>query len=198
MNQADRLFIGISFAEKKIPELDEAMRVLAKGIREREVEARWTPVENRHITLVFLGEIPATKRPQLIEILRNVVDQHFRFKLKLTGISGFPSEMKARVLYAGVQAKRDLRTLQSNLTHALASHGFIVESEFEYSPHLTLVRLRNPRSVKDLISPIKGRAFGRWEVSEVTLFRSVRAGNYSMYEPLVKLPLKEALTSEES
>jgi RNA 2',3'-cyclic 3'-phosphodiesterase len=59
---------------------------------------RWTGVEGWHLTLAFLGEVPADEVPALGELLGRVAGEYGAHRLCLTGGGCFGD----RVLWAGV------------------------------------------------------------------------------------------------
>jgi RNA 2',3'-cyclic 3'-phosphodiesterase len=111
------------------------------------------PPEKIHLTLAFLGEIPAERCPELIGAAREIRGAPFTLKLDRVG-----SFRRARVAWAGTsEAPRALVDLQAALAARLASRGFGLE-EREFAPHLTLAR-RIERSLPPAsIAPIAMRA----------------------------------------
>lgn len=148
------------------------------------MEARWTPAENFHVTLVFLGSTPDEKIPGLAEKIKEVADLHAPFKLKISGTGAFPDEFKTRVLWFGVQNSKSLRSLQEHLAEALNSR-----EEAEYIPHMTFARLRNPGTTRDLQSPFIRKDLGKVDVTEVVLYESIIKTPYTFYKEVARIPL---------
>ena len=107
----------------------------------------------------------------------------------LHGIGAFPHENKGRVVWIGVKQKRNLMDLHGKLEECFAKEGHPCDQE-EYSPHLTLCRLRHFRHLKDFLSPFKRKDFGKVTVSHLTLFKSELKGYYPSYTPLEEFPFK--------
>ncbi len=189
-----RLFIGLSFSDKFAKDLEPWIKKIKKTADKKETDLNWTPTENFHVTLVFLGNTDEDHIPHIIEKMQVVAKKHVPFKLKLRGLDGFPSLTPARVLYLGVQRSQSILNLQSELEQILQ---IAPEHESGYVPHLTIARLRNPKSCRDLVSPFVHIDLGKQEVSEIVLFNSVMQGNVVAYEKVFKIGLENDLSSDE-
>jgi 2'-5' RNA ligase len=126
--------------------------------------------------------------------LQTVAQRFSSFNLPLKGVGAFPSEESGRVLWVGAPAKTALVNLQSGLETELVAHGFEVD-ERGYRPHLSLARLRNPKNVKDLLSPFVRNKFGEFSVEEILLMESVQARFFPVYKILDRAAL-QPLVSE--
>ncbi|MEZ0392081.1 MAG: RNA 2',3'-cyclic phosphodiesterase [Pseudobdellovibrionaceae bacterium] len=188
-----RLFIGIHFSEKFANELLPWIKKIRKTADQKEIGLKWTPAENLHVTLVFLGPTSEEQIPDIESKIEAVILKHSTFDLKIRGIGGFPELHRARVIYLNVQRSQKLLDLQSDLERELKDPS---EFEPDYSPHLTLARLRNPKSCRDLLSPFEKIDLGKQGVSEVILYESHLAGAFPVYEMLRRFPLPQDFHSE--
>lgn len=156
----------------------------------REMIIKWVPVDNFHITVTFLGEHPEEDIPALKETLKEVCSHFAPFDLKIEDVGAFANEHDARVLWLGVQNKRCLGEFKEGLDTALLEKNLLLQPEQRnFSPHLTFGRLRNPRSVKDMISPFKRKSFGKIHVSEIVLYESKMQGAFPIYAPIFRCAL---------
>ena len=132
---------------------------------------RAVPAEKIHLTLVFLGEVPADR---LDAVLGSARLRAREFALELDRAGSF---RKARVAWAGASsAPRPLLALQEALAGRLAAAGFALE-EREYTPHVTLVR-----KIERPLPPAAIDAIA-WEAREFTLVRSeTGTGRYAVME----------------
>lgn len=186
MAGAKRLFIGLSFSPELAKELSPWILKIQKNADKKETSLRWTPPENYHVTLVFLGETVAEEIPLIEEKMQGVAARHAPFHLKIRNISAFPMVTQARVLYVGVQRSQNILDLQSDLEGELLAPEKV---EADYTPHLTLARLRNPKSCRDLLSPFEHVDLGKQQVSSIVLFNSVLTNGSPVYEPLARFEL---------
>lgn len=110
---------------------------------------RWIPEPNIHLTLKFLGETAPSSVEQIGAALQSEVPQYKHFVVELRGMGAFPSVKRARVLWIGLQAPPALASLQHELDVATSRLGYVSE-EREFSPHLTIGRVRQNASSSDL------------------------------------------------
>lgn len=181
---------GVSF-DKEI-----AFKKVKTNLLKKEIDHRWVPVNNYHCTLNFLGEVREEKLPLIQELLTTVAQSHSPFELKLQGMDAFPEIERGRVLYLGVQNSKLLRALQEDLKRGLEARNLPFEDR-PYVPHLTVARLRNPRNLRDILSPAKNQSFGTLSVVNVSLFESKTAGgSFPVYQELFSAALKPLSTHE--
>ena len=175
-----RLFIALKIPQ--LPKITEALEVLNRVGGDVKLVEPW----NLHLTLVFLGELPENK-VDLIKDSMNAVSFN-SFKVKFFGTGAFPNLNKPRVLWIGLsEGASELRKLRGELYKQLVSRGIRPEDEKEFSPHLTLGRIKGPRGVVNLIQILNDYAstdFGEITVDEITLFKSTLTPKGPIYDPL--------------
>lgn len=185
-----RLFIALNatdpFSKSFLP-IYKKLKIYADR---RDFNIKWVPIENFHVTISFLGDQREERIHQIQEVLQLVTSQSAPFDLKVEGLGAFSNEHDARVLWMGVQNKKCLGELKENIDHALLEKQLILNPDQRlFQPHLTFGRLRNPRSVKDMISPFIRKSFGKIHVKELVLFESHLQGPFPVYSPLFRYPL---------
>jgi 2'-5' RNA ligase len=191
-----RLFIAIGVEDLNFsPQM--ILKKLRVNLNRKGLEYRWLPEENYHITLNYLGEISLEKVEMIKAMLAEVSHRHVYFHLKLHGLGAFPEIKEGRVIWMDVQNSMALRALQEDCEARLIELGFSFEIR-PYVPHLTLARLRNPRNLKDALSPLINQHFGEMAVKSLILYESRLGGAFPIYEPLLKFPLRERIRSAES
>jgi 2'-5' RNA ligase len=146
-----RSFIAIELSE-------EAKKGLARLRKELERDeckfVKWVDPGGIHLTLKFLGNIPAKRVAEITEAMEKAAQGISPFHLEISGLGAFPSLKQARVFWVGIGGETDkLSTLQQNIDSALAALGFAKE-ERPFVPHLTLARIREGAS------PPERRSFG--------------------------------------
>lgn len=182
-----RLFIALGASEVA----DQAQVYLKKlriNFKDREMDVLWTPPDNWHITLHFLGETSAGKIPEIIQRLQKVCEVSPPFKLKIADFGAFPSPQEARVVWMGVQRSQALLDLQSSIENSLSEMGFAPEDR-DYWPHLTIGRLRNHKNIVDALSPVVRKKVGAFQVADIRLYESTLSAPYARYEVLEKFQL---------
>ena len=100
--------------------------------------ARWTPAENLHLTLRFIGDVDGGRYHDVAAALGAV--DGAAFDLQLTAVGRFGDRRRARVLWAGVRPSAALINLQAKIERAVRRAGFAVEPR-KFHAHVTLARL---------------------------------------------------------
>lgn len=176
-----RLFIGL--------DIDEPVRARVAELITRErakVDARWVRSESLHLTLVFFGEMPNAKLPEIVGAATLASTRHEPFQLSLDGSGTFGPSERPKVLWLGVTGALDpLNALVADLESTLA-----VVSEYpEFRPHLTLARAHGPSGdpmLREVARRLERKSFGTWSVNDFTVYES--AGG--RYRPLATLTLR--------
>jgi 2'-5' RNA ligase len=138
--------------------------------------------EKLHLTLKFLGNIPEDDLDRLTQALEPLRGWHEPFEVSTSGFGAFPSEKRARILWAGVgEGSEPLRVLAQSVEDLLEPAGFEREGR-PYVPHLTLGRARGRRTKLDDAS-VSPPAL-RFTVSGVDLVESVPGAGGVTYSVL--------------
>jgi len=168
-----RAFIAIHIAPALLDELEkEQRRLKLEGVR-------WTRRDQIHLTLKFLGDIPASAVGDLEAAIRRACQGVSEGPLHLTleGLGCFPTPQRPSVVWVGVGGDVDaLAALQAAIekeTAGLSEHG----EKREFHPHLTIGRVRNVpfRELQRLggqIQSAKLGTLGDWAATEVHLMQS--------------------------
>jgi RNA 2',3'-cyclic 3'-phosphodiesterase len=170
------------------PTLKQLVGKMKRTLSDREREVRWVAPVLWHVTLQFLGELAPERKQALMDLLNEWQPKVSELNLRLQGLGGFPASDQARVLWLGVQENQALLDLQAELGTLLRERGFETEAR-EYTPHLTLARLRNPQSVTDLVGLGGRKHFGDYKISDLIMFESVLQGNIIKYMPQLRRSL---------
>lgn len=109
---------------------------------------RWTPAENLHLTLRFIGDTDPDRQAALAEALARV--RVAPFVLPVGGLGLFPSRGPAKVLWAGVgHGHPRLYQLRQQVDEALLSVDPALDVH-RFHPHFTLGRLGGEHEAKAL------------------------------------------------
>ena len=79
---------------------------------DRHVKARWTPAENLHVTVRFIGHVADADATPLIEAVRAPLDLR-PFELSLGGCGVFPTGGPPRIIWIGFGAGSVVARLNS-------------------------------------------------------------------------------------
>ena len=151
---------------------------------------RRTPVDNLHLTLAFVGGVPASRLDALYACAARVSAQAFELSLDRFGF--WP---QGGILWAGCgppaplsaadepsRQRRLLTQLANELRAQLQAHGFTPDPQ-PFTPHVTLARGVRRADLPRLGTPV------RWRADEFVLLESQRGVKGSNYATLASFPL---------
>lgn len=178
----ERLFVAIDFPPPVRAVLESLVSSGSSGIH-------WTPPEQLHLTLRFLGDVEREKLPTLIERLRSV--QVAKFLLPVEGAGSFPPNRPARVVWVGVGHGHPLLfQLQQKIDDAILACGVPLDVR-HFSPHVTLGRC-GERSVVPVHQWLKQHhdfAGPTFEVTAFSLYASELRPTGAVHRRLEIFPL---------
>lgn len=106
---------------------------------------RWVKKENLHLTLIFLGNLDDQQLIDLSAKAKEVAKRHKPFYLKLKKIVYGPDLKKPRMVWVLTNKPEELFALQKDLEeeiYGMESFAHKLREDREYSPHITLGRLK--------------------------------------------------------
>jgi 2'-5' RNA ligase len=169
-----RLFTAIA--------LPEALRDRLVAIQGGVPGARWSPAENLHVTLVFIGNVADDAFADVAAALDRV--RAAPFDLAIEGVGHFAAGRKPTTIWAGIAADGGLVRLHDRIAASLDHAGFPAETR-KFTPHVTLARLN--RSPRDRVASfIAGHALLRlppFRAESFTLFSSGFGHDHPTYRP---------------
>jgi len=149
-----RCFIAIDIDEKIRNAIADLQKQLASKVDVKKGDLKWVEPNNIHLTLKFLGEITDEQVAEVSEIAKTVAQAHQKFNLEIESVGSFGGR-SAKVIWVGAGRGADeLMALQKDLDDLLAQAGYPKE-EREFSAHLTLCRVRNPKAGLKLAEAVK-------------------------------------------
>lgn len=186
-----RTFISINIDEALKKEINNFIT----DLKRHNLDVRWVPVENLHITLKFLGHISEETIERVKDSLYNIALLFRPFRLRFNGVGLFPDTKRPRVIWIDISDKDVLRSLNKAIEEILVETGFKREDR-EFSPHLTVGRVRSLRDRERLIGlvrDIKDREFGIIDVDRVFLMKSELRPGGAQYSVIAEFPFKTQL-----
>ncbi len=149
-----RCFIAIDINEKIRAAIADLQKQLDAKVDIKKGDVKWVEPANIHLTLKFLGEIKDEQADEVCEISKKVAEAHNKFDIDIESVGAFGGR-SAKIIWVGVSKGADeLIALQKDLEDHLAQAGYPPE-EREFSAHLTLCRVRNPKSGVKLAEAVK-------------------------------------------
>jgi len=186
-----RLFLALSVPEEVKAQLHRVQLELRETVKEG---ARWTPPDQFHLTLKFLGGVRRSQVEPLLGALSESSAPFGPLVLTASGLGAFPPRGKPRVLWAGVSdAAQQLPLLQRAVE--LASAAFTAEPPVnDFSGHITLARLSQFRGaaneLKTVLAGSGQRMFGGWTANHLALMQSELSSAGATHLLVAEIPLK--------
>jgi 2'-5' RNA ligase len=163
----------------------------------------WVPPENIHLTLKFLGSIPAPAAEAILGALADVAAGARRLpRGRVRGLGAFPNPSRPTTLWAGVDDQGggggggggSLAALAAAVEARCEELGFPREAR-AWTPHITLGRVKDKAEAgghpEVVISPFSTREFGELTARELVLYRSVTSPKGAQYTPLGRVALPD-------
>lgn len=149
-----------------------SLGALVGQLRGVPADAKWVEEHNLHLTVKFLGDVPADSVAQLTAVVREAVSGTEQFSLNIQGLGFFPSATRPRIMWAGLAGDLDkLQKLHRTVEHSLTPLGYPPEGR-RFAPHLTLARFRSARGVEELTGLARQLA-ARADVPELVAVRQL-------------------------
>jgi 2'-5' RNA ligase len=131
-----------AFIALPLPEAVKDALLEVSGMLRKTIDARWVKPEAIHLTMKFLGNIDENNLESIGRKLDELSSMHSPFDMRLIGLGAFPSERRARVIWAGIETDiLRLRKLAASIDDLSADYG-IAKDVRPFTAHITLARLR--------------------------------------------------------
>lgn len=161
-------------------------------------DEKWVAPESLHLTLKFLGDVPAEDTERVAASIAGAVNDLTAFAIEAADIRAVPSGGRARMLWAsftdpvGAAAR-----LAAAVEDATAPWSAEERPRKAFKPHATLVRARRPRRISpDALSAADTALAAEREsgdasmsVRDVILLSSTLTPRGPVYEELARAPL---------
>ncbi len=182
-----RVFVSVNVGEPSKSELVRWMHKQALTLP----KLRWTPDEQLHVTVKFLGEVDDRDIPPICEMLAECCEQFPEFDLSTGPLGTFPTGKAARVLWIGVQdPSLTLHRLFEDLERRLESVGIPPEGR-QFQPHITLARIpknRESDSMADTIQELDLQ--GTFGVRSIELMASIKERGRFAHQTMAEFKLQ--------
>lgn len=185
------MFVAVVPPTEAVAHLDDFLEV-----RRSAGAFRWVAVEQLHVTLAFLAEVPDRTLDDLVERLARAAARRTSFATAITGGGAFPHAGRARVLWAGLDLDDHGRTELTRMATgagAAANRAGVPVDGRRFRAHVTVARLGQPQEVSDWVRLLDSYRGPSWSVDRITLVAShLGEGTRGRprYEPVEEFALK--------
>jgi 2'-5' RNA ligase len=139
-----RAFVAVDLGDEAKDAVCAIQRQLEEVVPRGSV--RWTKPDQLHLTLWFLGNVPAPRLPELCQAVGGGLTGVARFRLRLGSLGAFPSPRAPRVLWVGLEGDLPrLLEVQGRVARAAGAFGDHQEAR-PFHAHLTIGRVNRPEA----------------------------------------------------
>lgn len=172
------MFVAAELPDELVDALSETSASLRGSVR-----GRFVGPDLFHVTLAFLGEVPASQATEVSALLNRACDGVPAFHTTLGQLGIFGRRSQATLWQGFSEGLAEWKTLARRIRSELGEAGFDFDRK-GFLPHVTLMR-RADVAHGTLPMPCVERGI----VDTVTLFSSDLSGERPRYEPLDRLNL---------
>jgi RNA 2',3'-cyclic 3'-phosphodiesterase len=151
----------------------DATRAALAKLQDDRPGFRWTPTEQVHVTMRFLGELTDENVETAETALANVRVEPFWVEIGTVG--RFPPRGRANVVWVGLsQHHPRLHQLRQQIDDGLLATGVPIELS-PFVPHLTVARVRDaaPQTVEHWLKRYRDFAGPAWHIDSFALMESI-------------------------
>ena len=187
-----RLFVALAVPLDVKKEIERAQGQLRRAAPPGII--RWARPEQFHLTLNFLGDVPAVQVAALEQSVSGVCSGCPALQLFGRGIGFFPNAKNPRVIWSGAGDKDgQLAELHRKLDAAVQPFAPAGKPE-RFTGHITVGRFKPGRhaaidKLLERAASLSSRHFGDWPAGTVETVRSELASMGAIHTPLVSFPL---------
>jgi len=189
-----RTFIAVELPSEILRLMREAQAQL-KAVAPPD-SVRWVHVEGIHLTLKFLGAVPASQLDMITAAMAAAARNVAPFTMTIGGAGCFPNLKHPRVIWIGISEPTGrLNSLQHAVESTISPLGYPAE-ERGFQAHLTLGRAARDASPNDLkrlgeiVAAANVGTLGQVAVNEIALIKSDLKPTGAEYSILERARLK--------
>ncbi len=184
-----RAFIAMDMDDQKVR---SSIMAFQEKLASTGADLKIVDTQNLHFTLLFLGEISEEEASLIVGKLLEIRLPSFGVEFAGTGV--FPSPHRINVIWVGVDAgsQAKLKQVADGVVSSLSGLRFKPDKQF--SPHLTVARVKSGRERDKLLEVIRdsaGMKFGTQLFTEFKLKKSDLTGSGPIYTDLQRFKLGE-------
>jgi 2'-5' RNA ligase len=146
----------------------ERVMTLQDNLAKTGTKVNWVQRDNLHLTLLFLGEVDQRDLPAVCRAVTEAAAGRPAFPMTIEGAGAFPNARRPRTLWVGVgTGAADVVALHDALERPLLELGCYRREERDYTPHLTMGRVRAERVGEALGAALM--KYTAWSAGETTV-----------------------------
>jgi 2'-5' RNA ligase len=185
-----RIFIGI----KMDAVVHERIERFLKPFKKMSTPIRWTKIENVHVTLKFIGDVPDREVKRIEERLGK---EDFGgvtngpLDIKLSGCGAFGKRGGLSIFWIGIDRNPGLKKLYHKIEDTIAPLGIEKETR-PFKPHITVGRNKknfNFKPVFKLVDERNGASVAAFTAPGFQVFKSDLRPEGPIYTILKEIPL---------
>jgi 2'-5' RNA ligase len=171
-------------------QVKDVVRECQKTLRKAGVQLRWVKPENVHLTLRFLGDIPAEAVGGIGHVLRHMAEETPAFSLRVKGAGVFPGLARPRVLWLGLDGQKQLLEAAWKRLSGYLSRLDIPGEKRPFKGHLTIGRTKGRLDTElfgrqlDRLAALETQPF---QADRLCLFKSDLEPDGAIYTPLIQV-----------
>ena len=160
-----RTFIALDLGK---PIRDKAV-ALQESLARSGADVKWVEEENLHVTLLFLGEVDDRELPDVCRAVADGCEGRRGFAMSVEGVGCFPNPRRPRVVWIGIgNGVQEVVALHDALEEKLLELGCYRREERQYTPHITLGRVKRDDSPTDELASLLAKK-ANWQAGEVAV-----------------------------
>jgi len=140
-----RTFFAIELPTPTLKQIEKRSRDLKNSIPWK---IKWAAIGSMHITIKFIGEFNLEHQSSIQKDLRSHLSGLGEIKLSFGKIGVFPKINNPRVIWLGLNSSGQLIDLARIVNLITSNYDYPHETR-DFSPHLTIGRVRNNVSSRD-------------------------------------------------
>ncbi len=187
-----RSFLALKLNLSVVERLAETQKQLRTFCRDAEMQVRWVPPPNIHVTMRFLGNVTEPMAYAVKDMLEPIITRTEGFELEMVGLGAFPDVTHPRVIWAGFGRGSEVLTeLHSSIYNRLLKAGFNLDDK-PFRAHVTLGRIKGgpPEGLTSCLSDDIASDFGVSTISNLHCYRSDLTPKGAEYTSVWALPFQ--------
>ena len=159
-----RTFFAIELPTLTLDQIDKELYDLKNSIPQK---IKWVAIGSMHITIKFIGEFNLEHQSSIQKDLQSQLSGLGEIKLSFGKMGVFPNIRNPRVAWLGLNSPGQLIKLARTVNVVTSNYGYSHEKR-NFSPHLTIGRVRNNVSSRD--RELIGQMIANYRFTEIEPF----------------------------